>query len=91
MEAEALRLEAEQKTITHESWLKLEEELRDLHELITTFSITPAVTVKNNFVIFLMQKPEPAILSKPFQVNLSMYLLPKTLGGNCIKINVPNL
>jgi hypothetical protein len=25
--------------------LKLEEELRDLHELITTFSATPAVTV----------------------------------------------
>ena len=46
LEAEALRLESEQKMITHESWLKLEEELRDLQELITTFSITPAVTVR---------------------------------------------
>ncbi len=44
-EDEASRRESEQKTLTHESWLKLEEELRDLHELITTFSATPAVTV----------------------------------------------
>ena len=41
-----LRLERnEMHNLTHESWMKLEEELRDLHELITTFSATPAVTV----------------------------------------------
>jgi hypothetical protein len=30
--------------------MKLEEELRDLHELITTFSATPAVTVMVSLV-----------------------------------------
>jgi hypothetical protein len=45
VEDEVSRRDSEQKVLTHASWLQLEEELRDLHELITTFSAMPAVTV----------------------------------------------
>jgi hypothetical protein len=78
------REEAQLLAQTQESWMKLEEELRDLHELITTFSATPAVTVfigireayRNPEVIRSYFRPFPPVFSAK-HLSISLKTLPR--------------